>query len=165
MHALAAAERFEEAADVRDRAAALAAALRRQRRFDTLRRAGRVVLEVDGRSGAELLHGRLVRAWRISPGGPTPVPLPIDLDPAAPDQLVAALRRPEGGAQAHDGDLGEGMEPGTPVPKALADELLCVAAWIDRELPRIRVVSADGPLVSPAPPMPTFEPRSVPSVR
>ena len=75
MHGLAAAERFEEAADVRDRAAALAAALRRQRRFDTLRRAGRVVLEVDGRSGAELLHGRLVRAWRINPDGPTPAPL------------------------------------------------------------------------------------------
>ena len=65
MHALAAAERFEEAADVRDRAAALAAALRRQRRFDALRRAGRVVVEVDGRSGAELRHGRLVRAWTI----------------------------------------------------------------------------------------------------
>ena len=156
MHGLAAAERFEEAADVRDRAAALAAALRRQRRFDTLRRAGRVVLEVDGRSGAELLHGRLVRAWRINPGGPTPVPLPIDLDPAAPDQLTAALT---GTAEGAD------YEAGAPVPKALADELLCVAAWIDRELPRIRVVSSDGPLVSPAPPLPTFEPASVPSGR
>ena len=41
MAALARAERFEEAADVRDRAEALAGALRRQRRFDALRRAGR----------------------------------------------------------------------------------------------------------------------------
>ncbi|HRA34673.1 MAG TPA: hypothetical protein PK748_07085, partial [Acidimicrobiales bacterium] len=93
---------------------------------------------------------------RINPDGPTPVPLPIDLDPAAPDQLTAALT---GTAE------GAGHEAGTPVPKALADELLCVAAWIDRELPRIRVVSSDGPLVSPAPPLPTFEPTSVPSVR
>jgi DNA polymerase-3 subunit epsilon len=62
MHALASAERFEEAADVRDRAGALVAALRRQRRLDALRRAGRVVLALpDG--GAELAGGRLVRAW------------------------------------------------------------------------------------------------------
>jgi DNA polymerase-3 subunit epsilon len=147
MNALAAAERFEEAADVRDRAAALASALRRQQRFDTLRRAGHVVIEVDGRSGAELRNGRLVRAWRTGRGGPAAVPLPIDLDPAAPDS-----------------DDGAG-EPGTPVPKAMADELACIASWIDRELHRITVVAADGPLTATGPPLPTFEPTSVPSVR
>jgi DNA polymerase-3 subunit epsilon len=143
MNALASAERFEEAADVRDRASALSFALKRQQRFDTLRRAGRVVLEVNGRSGAELRNGRLVRAWKIGRNGTSAVPLPIDLDPAAPDS-----------------EQGAG-EPGSPVPKAMADELSCIAAWIDRELHRITVVSADGPLVSEGPPLPTFEPTSV----
>ena len=147
MHALASAERFEEAADVRDRAAALASAIRRQQRFDTLRRAGRVVLHVDGRSGAELQNGRLVRAWRIDPSGTSPVPLPLDLDPAAPESL------------------DEVGEAGTPVHKALADELLCVAAWLDREQHRITVISADGPLVTTGAPLPTFENTSVTSMR
>src|SRR5690606_8615669 len=63
MHALAAADRFEEAADVRNRADALAGALRRQRRLQGLRRAGRIRLEVPGEGGVELDRGRLVRAW------------------------------------------------------------------------------------------------------
>jgi DNA polymerase-3 subunit epsilon len=47
--ALAAAERFEEAAATRDRAAALMRALRRQRQLDVLRRAGRLEIDVGGR--------------------------------------------------------------------------------------------------------------------
>ena len=152
MHALAAAERFEEAADVRDRAAALAAALRRQHRFDTLRRAGRVVIEVGGRSGAELNHGRLVRAWRLTANGPSDVPLPLDLDPAAPDHLVVPASL-------------DPSEPGAPVPKALADELMCVGAWLDREATRIRVVESDAPLIATLPPMPCFEPAGSPASR
>ena len=144
MHSLAAAERFEEAAEMRDRAAALTAALRRQRRFDALRRAGRVVVEFGERSGAELDHGRLVRAWTITRSGITPLPLPLDLDPAAPDAVVARL-----GA---DPDA-----PGQPLPKALADELACVASWLDKEAGRIRVVHAEGGLCSAYPALPTFE--------
>lgn len=64
MEALARAERFEEAADARDRAQALAGALARQRRLDGLRRAGRVVLDVPGTGAAELAAGRLVRVRR-----------------------------------------------------------------------------------------------------
>ncbi len=63
MRDLASAERFEEAADVRDRASALARALTRHRRLDSLRRAGRVELDVDG-SRVVLAGGRL------SPSGP-----------------------------------------------------------------------------------------------
>ncbi|MCB0970717.1 MAG: DEDD exonuclease domain-containing protein [Acidimicrobiales bacterium] len=147
MHALAAQERFEEAADVRDRAAALAGALRRQQRFDALRRAGRVVLEVDGRSRAELYRGRLQRTWTLTRQGIAAVPLPLDLDPAAPDRL---------GTGDDPAD-----EPGAPVPKALADELSCVAQWFDRHGHRIRVLKADAAPTAPGPPLPTFEP-SVP---
>lgn len=58
MRALADAARFEEAADMRDRAAALARALARQRQLDGLRRAGRVELEVGGEP-VVLVNGRL----------------------------------------------------------------------------------------------------------
>ena len=145
MHALAAEERFEEAADMRDRAAALAQALRRQERFDALRRAGRVVMEVDGSSRAELLRGRLQRTWTVTKHGIAAVPLPLDLDPAAPDALEAP-------------DPGDPSAPGAPLPKALADELACVAQWIDRHHHRIRVLQADGSLVPTGPPLPSFEP-------
>lgn len=144
MAALARAERFEEAADVRDRAEALVAALRRQRRFEALRRAGRVVIEFDGRSSAELDRGRLVRSWKVTSRGIAPVPLPIDLDPSAPDRST-----PE------PVDLGDD----SPVPKAVADELACVAAWLDKEAHRIRIVHADNPLSSPYPALPSFTPR------
>jgi DNA polymerase-3 subunit epsilon len=147
MHALAAAERFEEAAEMRDRAAALTVALRRQRRFDALRRTGRLVLEVGGRSGAELDHGRLVRSWVIGAEGSRDVPLPLDLDPAAPDSLRATL--------AADPDA-----PGSPLPKSVADELACVAAWLDKEAGRIRVVHADEGLASAYPALDTYEPRN-----
>ncbi len=59
MASLADAERYEEAADVRDRAGAFAAAHHRVRRFERLRRAGRLVVELDGRR-AVLDAGRLV---------------------------------------------------------------------------------------------------------
>ena len=144
MHTLAAAERFEEAADMRDRAAALTAAIRRQRRFDALRHAGQVIVEIDGRSGAELNQGRLVRAWTLTRTGTANVPLPIDLDPSAPDALLA---------------------PGEPLPKAMADELACVAAWLDKEAGRIRVVHADRGLASAYPALPTFEPVPVALIR
>ena len=139
MTALAAAERFEEAADVRDRAAALASALRRQHRFDALRRAGRVELEVDGTSGVALDHGRLARAWRLTRAGVTAVPLPLDLDPCAPDSA-----RPS-------------PSPGDPVPAALADELACIGAWLEKESGRIRVVGCDHHLDLRVPTMPTFQ--------
>jgi DNA polymerase-3 subunit epsilon len=144
MRALAADERFEEAAEMRDRGAALASALRRQRRFDALRRAGRVVLEVGGRSRAELDHGRLVRAWTVGRSGITAVPLPMDLDPSAPDALVTPLSDDD--ARADE-----------PLPKEVADELSCVAAWLDREAGRIHVVHADRGLASAYPPLPSFE--------
>jgi DNA polymerase-3 subunit epsilon len=85
MRALAGARRFEEAASVRDRAAALSRALQRQRRVDALRRAGRVTLEIAGEGTAVLDRGRLVAAWDgglFADGGlavPDDGPLPREL--------------------------------------------------------------------------------------
>ena len=78
MRTLAAAERYEEAADTRDRAAALARALQRQRQFDTLRALERLELDSGERRvvfrGGLLgpLHG--VDAGPPDPGPSSPVP-------------------------------------------------------------------------------------------
>ena len=137
MDHLAAAERFEEAADVRDRAAALAGALRRQRRVDGVRGSGRLVVEVPGQGGAELDRGLLVQAW----AGDRPLPL-------ASGEGTAQLSLP----------LGAGAASG-PVSCDVADELACVVGWLDANASRLRLVHCDGGLASTLPPLPTFEPR------
>jgi DNA polymerase-3 subunit epsilon len=132
MHALAATDRFEEATDVRNRADALAGALRRQRRLDGLRRAGRVRLRVHGEGGIELDGGRFVRAW---PDGPAPAEeLPLRLADATID-LTA------------------------PLPGALADELHCVAGWIDGRAARVDLLHCESGLAEPLPAVASFTPR------
>jgi DNA polymerase-3 subunit epsilon len=59
MRALAEAGRFEEAADVRDRASALSRVLTRQRRLDALRAAGRLVLQLADGVRLVVHRGRL----------------------------------------------------------------------------------------------------------
>ena len=129
MHALAAQEMFEQAADMRDRGEALSNAIKRQRRFDLLLNSGRVVIEIDGKSRSELVRGRLQRSWAVSRSGIYSVPLPLDLDPKAPDSLLTA--------------------PGQPLPTALADELTCVAQWLQAQSHRVRVIESEGPLIQP----------------
>jgi DNA polymerase-3 subunit epsilon len=131
MAALAAEERYEEAADVRDRLAALTAAVRRQRRLDGLRRAGAVLVELPGRGGAELRSGRLVRSWRDDDG--------------------------QGVLAPPDGDVDPGS-PGSPLPRELADELSCVAGWLEEQAGRVRLVHCDGELASPLPRLPSYAP-------
>ena len=130
-------QRFEEAADVRDRADALASALSRQRRVDQLRRAGRLVLALPDGSGAELDAGILRAAWH--PERPNPLPL----DGASP--LAPA--------------------PGAPLPAELADELACVASWLDDGAARVLLVTCDGELVSDTRPVARFRPRNVTHAR
>jgi DNA polymerase III subunit epsilon len=60
MEKLALLERFEEAADTRDRAAALTNALKRQSRLDRLRGTGRIQIELAGGMRAELQSGIFV---------------------------------------------------------------------------------------------------------
>jgi DNA polymerase-3 subunit epsilon len=127
MATLAAAERFEEAADVRDRAAALATALARQRRTDALRRAGVVRLAFAGDAGAELRNGVLVRTWTGEPG------LPLALGPDPPPA---------------DG----------PLPTDVADEVGCIAGWLEAEAGRVRLEHCDGGLASVVAPLPSFQP-------
>jgi DNA polymerase-3 subunit epsilon len=129
MVALASADRFEEAADVRNRADALANALRRQRRLDGLRRAGRIRLEVRGEGGIELDGGRLLRAW--PPGAAPPTELPLTPDTIAPGPLSGAL----------------------------ADEIQCVAGWLDGRAARVHLLHCADGLAESLPPVPSFAPR------
>ena len=131
MEQLAAQERFEEAAEVRNSAAALAAALRRRHRLEHLRNAGRVVVELPGKGTAELHRGRLTRSW-------------ID-DDALP--LTYS-------------DVDTVPPPGTPLPSEMADELLCVASWLDQKAHELKLIHCDAPLSSPYPRLPDFEPTT-----
>ncbi|HXH59517.1 DEDD exonuclease domain-containing protein [Iamia sp.] len=136
MDALAAAERYEEAGDVRDRAAAIATTLRRGRRIDALRASGRTELALPGGAGAVLDAGVLVAAW-------------------GSDGQVRAL-------DMVTGVPPPAVEPGPAPSDALAAELLCVAAWLDRAAGRVRIESSTGGLASSWPPLPDFTARRRP---
>jgi DNA polymerase III subunit epsilon len=170
MHALAATERYEEAADVRDRAAALAQALRRQRRLDTLRRAGRIVLSLPDRAQVELDHGRLVASHPPAPAdgspaadtaGPAQVALDLATAGRSPRRLHADGARAAGGPVAASGALFEARPRLLldPLPRDLADELACVAAWLERHAHSVELVHSEGELASAIPAIASFEPR------
>lgn len=149
MRAMAAAERYEDAALARDRGAALVDALRRQRRFDMLRRAGRLVLDLPGGVRAELVRGRLQRVTatgdavddRADGGADAAATGAAD----APGQLTLAL--------------DEVPPPTGPLPLEWADELSCVAAWLERNAARVRLVHVEGELSCPLPALPSFRPH------
>ncbi len=134
--ALALAERYEEAADMRDRAGALALGLRRRRRFDALRAAGRVELALPGGVGVTLERGILRAAWGDGelPGAGGPVGRGLVPEPPTPPPAGSAL------------------------PAEAADEITAVAAYLDRYASRIRVVSVEGEWATPLPALPTFRP-------
>jgi DNA polymerase-3 subunit epsilon len=152
LQALARAERFEEAADVRDRAEALAGVLRRQRRLEGLRASGRLVVQLPDRSGAELVGGRLERSW-----GPAPAP------PGAGAGAGAGLQLELDGGTVRIRPPPDNGAPPAPIPRAEADELACVASWLDRNAARVRLVHCEGVLATPVPALPSFAPRAGPA--
>ena len=61
------------------------------------------------------------------------------------------------------GELALGVACGPPeateagwLPADLSDELACVAAWLDKNAPRVRLVRCDGMLASPFPAVPAL---------
>jgi hypothetical protein len=126
METLAGDQRFEEAADMRDRAVALATALQRQRRMDALRAAA--LLEV------QTAHGTTVR---LSHG---------ELSDAEPPAEVLSL-------------WSDGLPTGEAVPRHLADELLCVARFLDEHAGSLRLLRSTGGLASPRIPLADLRPR------
>lgn len=141
MRAMAAVERYEDAALARDRGSAVVDAHRRQRRFDMLRRAERVVVEIPGGGTAELRRGRLVRSTPAASPGRSGAP---EVRGGAGDQLAL--------------DLVELPPIDGPLPLEMADELACVGAWLERSAATVRLVHVDGELSSPLPRLPSFRP-------
>jgi DNA polymerase III subunit epsilon len=144
MAALAGEQRFEEATDVRERAAALAHALNRQRRLEGLVAAGRVVVEVPGSTRIELQAGRLTRSWTAG----------TDDEPSLPFS-------PEAGLPSEATEPAPTLLPRpfpAPLARDVADEITCVAAWLDGQAHRFELVSTDHPFASLLPRVPSFEP-------
>ena len=141
---LALAQRYEEAANVRDRMQALSQALHRQRRCDQLRSAGTLVVQ-RGDVEHEFDHGVLVAvrtadrlfAPLITGSGPVLPALAPLLDPATP------------------------MPNGTgPLTRDLYDELMCVSRFLEAHAEEIRIISCSGDMASSTPPIP--EPGRLP---
>ncbi len=138
MRWLADAGRFEEAADLRDRAGALARALSRQRRIDSLRSAGRVTLEVDGQVRAVLLDGRLHDASTADD---------TDTDVAS-GTLDGGSR---GSVDNPWGRLARGLGPRpedagrwpAPLPPELADEAAALLSWLESNPARVRIIDCE----------------------
>lgn len=148
---LASEQRYEEAAEVRDRAEALAALLRRQRRFDLLRRAGRVRLGIGANSGdgwVELVAGQL---WRSGSGRDSRSGSGKDADALfAVDCAVPPCAVPPCAV----------MHPLPAPQRAEADELLTVVNWVERNLERLTIEEVEGVLANPLPVLPTFKPTT-----
>ena len=111
---LAAAQRYEEAALVRDRLSALLGAVRRQRLVAALRAAGRVEV----RNGAALWVIDEARLVDVSVAGTVGRALPVDPPPAP--------------------------EPGRPISRHHVDEALCLARHLDQHAGRLELVSCTG---------------------
>jgi DNA polymerase-3 subunit epsilon len=142
MRSLATDERFEEAADARNRGRALTSALRRQQTFESVRSAGRIVVELPEGITAEIVDGQLARTWPT--GGPEPLAFDSRDAPAAETgegrRLVTTPHRP------------------APLAAALADEVACVTRYLEREAHRVRLVHAEGQFSHPTYRLPVFEP-------
>lgn len=127
LEGLADQQRFEQAAEVRDRAAALADAIRRRRRLEAWRAPARVVVEHRDGSGAEIIHGLLGRTW--APG---------DRPSDSPDR-----------APTPPGALPSESVPRGPVAREEAYERLCIITELERARSPWRLVEAEGALVEP----------------
>lgn len=124
MHTYAAEERYEEAADTRDRLLALTRALRRSRRYEMWRNPARIVLDTPA-GRLELRHGVL------------------QLDQVSLDDLARERAITDG-----------------PCPRHLIDEILEVAAWIERRADAVRIIDIDGELASAWPGVPDPQPAA-----
>ncbi len=136
MHRLAESERFEEAADMRNRAEAIARIVGRQRRIEMLDQIDHLVVE--DRRGATI---------EIRTGGV--------VDSAVLDRCPGQDRAASSANPMTDPEHR---------PQSL-DEALCVASWLQRNADGVRLVASEGLFASPLPGLPDFKPAAQPSSR
>lgn len=138
MRSLAAAQRYEEAANVRDRMQALSQALSRQRRCDRLRAAERLVVRHNG-VVFELDHGILMNTrlddQMFTPLAANPGPVLTAIEPLL---VPATPPTPESG----------------PLSRHVYDELMCVARFLEANSRSIDIVECSGGLSSARIPIP-----------
>jgi hypothetical protein len=97
-----------------------------------LRESGHIELDLGEAGRVELDRGRLARAWADGE-------LPLDIAIA-----------PYEGQLANDAGW---------IPVDVADELACVASWLDANAPKFRLVRCDGVLASVVPAVPSLAPH------
>jgi DNA polymerase-3 subunit epsilon len=112
-----------------DRAASLAAAVGRQRRFDQLVRAERVAVTLPDGAGVEIRRGRLVGASFATAGAPAGG----SLGDASVHERLGAVALPPVDA---------------PMPREMAAEVDRVGRWLERNAHRLRLVAVEGELSS-----------------
>ncbi|MFV1991099.1 MAG: DEDD exonuclease domain-containing protein [Acidimicrobiales bacterium] len=122
MHRLAAEQRFEEAAECRERIQVLSEALRRQRQLTMMRSAGALCLTVPGRGGMDILDGQLIDSWADGPR---------QLQLAKPTCMGLEL-------PGH-----QSLDVGKPLPAEVTDEVLHIARWIERNAQTINLSSCE----------------------
>ncbi|HEX5944946.1 MAG TPA: hypothetical protein VFY82_01655, partial [Acidimicrobiales bacterium] len=127
------------------------AAVRSQRWSATLRGAERIVLATADGEGVELVCGRPVRWW-AAPDDASGDDPKVGHDDDLADDLADDCGRDL--ARIAFGPL-DAIGPDDPLAPAVADELACVASWIERHAPDLRLLHVDGELSSPLPRRPT----------
>ena len=153
-------------------------AVRSQRWSTALRRAERIVLATADGEGVELVRGRPVRWWAgpDDAGGDDQVgsadhPADDRTDERGRDDPTATSpsRGVTGARRVATSDLAriafgplDVIGPDDPLAPAVADELACVAAWIERHAHHLRLRHVDGDLSSPLPHRPANVARHPP---
>lgn len=148
MHRLSQNERFEEAADMRNRAEAIARIVGRQRRIDMLDQIGHLIVE-DPRGST----------IRIRTGGV--------VDSVVLESLPSAARGVGNAGEptvttVTDSSLTDSGLTDSSKRAVSLDEALCVASWLQRNADDVRLVTSSGLFASPLPGLPDFRPNSRP---
>ena len=153
---------YAQAAALRAQGAAVVEAVRGQRALDLLRRTGRMTLALPGGAGVELQGGVLVRAWSAPPAADgRGHAAPRAAGPATGRRSLAEAGR--GGEDGLASAVAGAAPPHEgPLPLHVADELACVAAWLDDNAHRLRPGHVEGVLACPLPRLPSLPPRGEP---
>lgn len=149
MAELAATQRYEEAASMRDRIQSLETALSRQRRIEEFRLAGRIELHI-GDVEFDIVQGSLV-ATRLS--GQLLYPL-----------VVASSGSISAPGSSPTFQLDEALDPEPlngestmPIPRTALDELLNISRFIEDHVDEARLVSCDGSWCTPLALVPSLD--------
>ena len=140
MTRLARDERFEEAAEIRDRGSALEGFLARHFDIDALRAAGDVVMAIEGRAFL-IREAQLAMAADMGPDGRLPVDLAFSASSVSGDPALSPVPGPPGPSAP-----GPGRAPFTAEQDR---DARAVISWLRRHLDEVRLVAVQGTWAMP----------------